>query len=117
MYIRSKGAKAVIAVSPQTTIESIENLLDYTDGVLVMLVIPGFSGQLMIRGMEKKVEKLKAYRERKGLSFFIEVDGHVSENNVVCLEEAGAEVFVAGTSLFGQDCKRYGEVIKQFYSI
>ncbi len=115
--IKSKGAKAVLAVGPQTPIPSIVHLLDYIDGVCVMLVIPGFSGQSMIRGMEEKIEYLRQYRMENREDFFIEVDGHVHRNNIRTLEKAGANIFVAGTSLLGVNPKEYVERIQAFYDI
>lgn len=117
LYIKKLGAKAVIAIGPQTPITSIEHLLNYVDGILVMLVIPGFSGQSMIKGMKEKVKQLSDYRKDNGFNFFIEVDGHISKDNTKDLENAGAEIFVAGTSLLGHNSDEYGEKIQLFYDL
>lgn len=117
IHIRKYGAKAVLAISPQTPVTSIFHLLNYVDGICVMLVIPGFSGQKMIDGMKEKLEMLSNYRREKRMNFFIEVDGHVSECNIRELEEAGTDIFVAGTSLLGRDPSYYREKIRLFYKI
>lgn len=114
--IRKLGAKAVLAISPQTTIASVTHLLDYVDGVCIMLVIPGFSGQTMIRGMEEKIRSLAQYRQEIKAKFFIEVDGHVSLDNVLSLEKSGADIFVAGSSLLGKNSELYREKIRAFYN-
>lgn len=117
IQIRKLGAKAVLAISPQTPTSSVVHLLDYVDGVCVMLVIPGYSGQAMITGMEEKICELAKYREEKHATFFIEVDGHVNKDNIRELENAGAEIFVAGTSLLGKDPAAYRERVRLFYSV
>lgn len=116
MAIREIGAKAVLAVGPQTPITSIVHLLNYIDGVCVMLVIPGFSGQSMIKGMEDKIHFLADYRMKNRDDFFIEVDGHVHKDNIKMLGDAGADIFVAGTSLLGRDPSNYAERIQLFYN-
>lgn len=116
IQIRKMGAKAVLAISPQTSVSSILHLISYVDGICVMLVIPGFSGQMMVQGMEDKVRELSRYRAEKNASFFIEVDGHVSEKNVNELEAAGADIFVAGTSLLGKEPTQYRKKIHLFYN-
>lgn len=114
--IRETGVKVMLAVSPQTPVSAVLHLLKYVDGICVMLVVPGFSGQMMIDGMLEKVRELSRYREKNGVSFLIEVDGHVSEKNVRALEDAGAEIFVAGTSLLGSEPKHYREKLRLFYN-
>ena len=114
MKIKSRGGKAFIAVSPQTPVDAIRHLIEYIDGVLIMLVIPGFSGQHMINGMFEKIELLQQY---KNDGFLVEVDGHVTEENIKQLEKAGADIFVAGTSLLKDDPMNYEERIKLFYNL
>ena len=116
IHIKKLGAKAVLAISPQTPVSSVIHLLDYVDGVCVMLVIPGYSGQAMISGMEEKIKELAKYRAEKNRNYFIEVDGHVSESNVRELGDYGANIFVAGTSLLGRISEKYREKIRAFYS-
>ena len=116
IHIRKLGAKAVLAISPQTPVSSVIHLLNYVDGVCIMLVIPGYSGQTMILGMEDKIKELAKYRDEKNMKYFIEVDGHVSEKNARELEDCGADIFVAGTSLLGRAPKNYRDKIRAFYS-
>lgn len=115
MHIRKLGAKVMVAISPQTTISSITHLLKYVDGVCVMLVIPGFAGQTLIHGMEEKVRSLAKYRKENTAELLIEVDGHVTLDNVLSLENDGTDVFVAGSSLLGKDPQYYREKIRSFY--
>lgn len=117
IHIKRLGAKAVVAISPQTPVASVMHLLGYVDGICVMLVVPGFSGQVMIHGMEEKIKYLSRYREEDNAHFFIEADGHVSEKNICFLEEAGTDIFVAGTSLLGRNSDAYREKIRYFYNI
>lgn len=116
IHIRKLGAKAVLAISPQTPVSSVIHLLNYVDGVCIMLVIPGYSGQTMILGMEDKIKELAKYRDEKNMKYFIEVDGHVSEKNARELEDCGADIFVAGTSLLGRLPEKYRAKIRAFYS-
>jgi ribulose-phosphate 3-epimerase len=98
--IHAQGVKAGVAVSPATGIYTLEHVLDILDMVLIMTVEPGFGGQELIPSVIPKIAALKELREERGLSFLIEVDGGVSHNNAKILAEAGADVFVAGASVF-----------------
>ncbi len=115
--IREMGARPVLAISPQTPVSSIKHLINYLDGVCVMLVVPGFSGQSMIRGMDDKIKRLVEVRNLYNSNFFIEVDGHVNDQNIRQLESFGSEIFVAGTSLLGRDPSGYRERIQLFYNL
>ncbi|MBP3332927.1 MAG: ribulose-phosphate 3-epimerase [Clostridia bacterium] len=98
-YIRSKGAKPMIAISPSTPICMLEPLLDDCDGILVMTVNPGFAGQKLIPACVKKVKELRKMLDESGYSHLdIEVDGNISFDNARILSDAGANIFVAGTS-------------------
>ena len=98
-YIHSKGAKAMLAINPATSISSIEEVIDELDGVLVMTVNPGFAGQKIVPSTVKKVKKLRTWLDENGYeSIIIEVDGNVSFENARLLSEAGANIFVAGSS-------------------
>ncbi len=94
-YIRSRGAKAFVAVSPETPVSEIRELAGEIDGVLVMTVKPGFAGQKMIPSALPKIGEVKALF---GESMPVEVDGNVSFENAVKMREAGADIFVAGSS-------------------
>ena len=97
--IQSLGAWAGLALNPPTPLSAIEAALPYCDLLLVMSVMPGFGGQEFDAGA---LPKLRALRERK-LDAFLEVDGGITDETVGPCAEAGAEFFVAGTSIFQSD--------------
>jgi len=99
--IREAGCTAGLAISPPTEIEAVRPFLREVDLVLVMTVNPGYGGQPFIPEMLAKVEQLAAWREESGLDFHIEVDGGINANTAVVCREAGANVLVAGSSVFG----------------
>lgn len=97
--IRSRGAKAMVAINPATPIYALESVLDDIDAVLVMTVNPGFAGQMLIESTLKKISRLRRYLDEGGYSHVeIEVDGNVSFENAKRMSQAGADVFVAGSS-------------------
>ena len=97
--IRAKGAKPMVAINPATPFTSIEHVLDDIDGVLIMTVNPGFAGQKLVPATLKKIASLRKYLDENGYeSVDIEVDGNVSFENAKKMREAGANIFVAGTS-------------------
>lgn len=100
--IRSHGMKPGVVINPATPVEFLENVLDIVHHVLVMTVNPGFGGQAFIPSTLKKVEKLAALRAERGLDFRIQVDGGIDHNTVQSVVKAGAELLVAGTSVFGR---------------
>jgi ribulose-phosphate 3-epimerase len=103
--IKNKGCKAGLAINPQTPVENVECLVDYMDMLLVMTVSPGFAGQKLFKGAEKKVEKAVSLLEEWGHpEILIEVDGNISLENGAKLSKKGANIFVLGTSsLFVKD--------------
>lgn len=103
--IKSIGCKVGLALNPQTPVESIRHLTEYIDMLLVMTVSPGFAGQKMFLGAEKKVAEAKALlKEWNCEDMLIEVDGNVSLENGRKLCRSGADIFVLGTSaLFLKD--------------
>ncbi len=103
--IKNKGCKAGLAINPQTPIESIRYLTEYIDMLLVMTVSPGFAGQKLFAGAERKVKDARIFLDSEGLSSTpIEVDGNISLENGKKLSACGAEIFVLGTSsLFLKD--------------
>jgi ribulose-phosphate 3-epimerase len=98
--IREHGAEAGAAINPATPVVMLSEVLDKLDTVLVMSVNPGFGGQKFIRGALEKIRQLNQWRSRYNASFRIEVDGGVDLENVAELAQAGANTFVAGTSIF-----------------
>ncbi len=103
--IKNKGCKAGLAINPQTPVENIKHLTDYIDMLLVMTVSPGFAGQKMFMGAEKKVKEARKLLEEWNCSdTLIEVDGNISLPNGRKLSQCGADIFVLGTSaLFLKD--------------
>ena len=99
--IREAGAKAGMVLNPGTPVETLVDLLDSLDFVLLMSVNPGFGGQKFIPGVLDKVRRLDALRRQAKHPFFIQVDGGVSLDNASALVQAGADVLVAGNAVFG----------------
>lgn len=99
--IKSLGMKAGVALNPHTSITLIEDILMDVDYVLIMSVNPGFGGQSFIENALDKVRRLKKMIDEKGAQCLIQVDGGVTTNNARALEEAGADVLVAGSAVFG----------------
>ena len=99
-HIKQKGVKASIALNPSTPLNSLEWLLDDLDMVLIMTVNPGFGGQSFIEEMTGKVREFKRMVQQKGKKIDIEVDGGIDTENVYRITEAGANVLVAGSTVY-----------------
>jgi len=99
--IRSSGCRAAVAINPATGLGAVEHVLHMVDMVLVMTVNPGFGGQRMIEEALVKVRELRDIVARRGLSIDIQVDGGIDDNTVTQAALAGANVFVAGSYVFG----------------
>jgi ribulose-phosphate 3-epimerase len=102
-YIRSLGIKPAIVLNPHTPAEAIEYLLGDLDMVLVMSVNPGFGGQKFIPTVVEKIRRLKVLRDRINPDCLIEIDGGVGSSNIELLKEAGVDVCVAGSYVFGAE--------------
>ena len=98
--IKDHGAKAGVVINPATSAMLLENVLDIVDYVLVMSVNPGYGGQKFIPRSLDKVRELSQYRARRGLNFFIEIDGGVGHENIAEVAKAGVDWVVAGSSVF-----------------
>lgn len=98
--IRDLGAKAGIVINPDCPVEAIFPLLKECDFVLIMSVFAGFGGQAFIEESYERIRAVKAEIDRQGLDIPIEVDGGVGPANARALAEAGASIFVAGSSVF-----------------
>src|SRR5271163_1038356 len=98
--IREHGAEAGAVINPATPVAMLSEVLDKLDTVLVMSVNPGFGGQKFIPGAIEKIRQLNQWRARYNGAFRIEVDGGVDAENTAELAQAGANTFVAGTSIF-----------------
>ena len=113
--IKSLGMKAGVSINPHVAVELLQDILPFVDLVLVMSVNPGFGGQKFIENSYKKIRRLARMRELMGLDFLIEVDGGVSPANARQLVEAGADVLVAGSAVFG--AKEPLKVIEQMKNL
>lgn len=98
--IKAAGMKAGVAINPHTPVHLLEDIVEDIDQVCVMSVNPGFGGQSFIPGTFRKIDALRDLRQARGASLLIEVDGGVSEKNVSELARHGADVLVAGNSVF-----------------
>ena len=104
--IHELGAMAAVSVKPGTPVESIYSLLEKCDMVLIMTVEPGYGGQSFMPEMVEKIEKLKAEIENRGLNVMIQVDGGINAETAKICREAGADVLVAGSSVFKSDDRK-----------
>lgn len=98
--IKDKGIMASVCLNPHTPVELLNEILPYTDMVLLMSVNPGFGGQKFIESTYEKVRKLRSMIDDKGLKTLIEVDGGVNTETGKKLFDAGANVLVAGSFVF-----------------
>ena len=97
--IRARGGKPMLALNPGTPLSVIEEVLPDIDAILVMTVNPGFAGQKLIPSTLNKIKRLRKYLDDNGYGYIeIECDGNVSFENAKKMREAGANIFVAGTS-------------------
>ena len=103
---KDRVVRSCAVLNPSTPAESLEYALDEADQILVMTVNPGFGGQSFIEAMLPKIEIIRGWIERRGLAIDLEVDGGVTKDNIGRAASAGANVFVAGTSVFGEDDRK-----------
>lgn len=101
-YIRSRGIRAGVALNPTTPVEVLVDTLEELDFVLLMSVNPGFSGQAFIPRVIERTRRLRGLLESQGGSAEIEVDGGVGPGNIRSLAEAGVDICVSGSEVFGQ---------------
>ena len=113
--IKSLGMKAGIALNPHTPVSSIEEIIADVDLICVMSVNPGFGGQKFIPATLSKIKHLKQLILEKKATALIEVDGGVTLENAASIIEAGADVLVAGNTVFGSSSPT--DTIKQLKSI
>lgn len=112
--IHSLGKKAGVALNPATDLSVLDYILDEVDMVLIMSVNPGFGGQKYIPYCTQKIRDLKKKIDERGLKIDIEVDGGINEATVEEALEAGANVLVAGSAVFGE---RPAEKVREFLDI
>jgi ribulose-phosphate 3-epimerase len=99
--IREGGAKAGLVFNPATPLDTLDEVLDLVDLVLIMSVNPGFGGQAFIASSLKKLESARRTIERSGRGIRLEIDGGIKIDNVAAAARAGADTFVAGSAIFG----------------
>lgn len=110
--IKSHDCHAGVVINPATPVETLSEVLDIVDYVLVMSVNPGFGGQKFIPGAVHKIRHLAQIRSQSGLNYRIEVDGGVALDTVSDVVRAGAEILVAGNAVFGHgDPRMNAEVL------
>lgn len=107
--IRKHGCKAGLAINPATTLQCLEYVMDKIDLVLVMSVNPGFGGQQFIPSTFAKLEQARAMITASGEKIQLAVDGGIKTDNIREVAEAGADMFIAGSAIFGQS--DYSKVI------
>jgi len=99
--IHALDMKAGVSLNPHTQVSSLEEIISYADLVLIMSVNPGFGGQQFIPGSVEKVRKTRDLIRASGSKALIEVDGGIDLSNAGLLFKAGADILVAGTTVFG----------------
>lgn len=112
--IRKAGMRVGVAVNPATPISQLEHVLGLVDMVLIMTVNPGFGGQSYIDYCTEKITNLRKMVTDRGLSVDIQVDGGINEKTLSTVLEAGANIIVAGSAVFGEDIPGN---IKKLYDI
>lgn len=113
--IKEAGCRAGVALNPATPVSVLEHILDQVDMVLIMTVNPGFGGQKFIPYTIEKVKAVRGLCDERGLTTDIQVDGGISAANVREVLEAGANIFVAGSAVFGTDpAARTREMVEIF---
>lgn len=112
--IKNAGARAEVVVNPGTPLTELEELLPEIDQVLIMSVNPGFGGQKFLESSISKVKRLSALRQARGLEFDIEIDGGISDKNIKAVYDAGVDVAVAGSYIFGaEDYTKQVQLLKE----
>jgi ribulose-phosphate 3-epimerase len=100
--IRATGCHPALCIKPATPVEELFPFLDSVDMVLIMTVEPGFGGQSFIDATLTKIERVRTHCQNRGLAMDIEVDGGISASTIAPAAKAGANIFVAGSAVFGQ---------------
>jgi ribulose-phosphate 3-epimerase len=103
---KGRTVRSCAVLNPSTPAKAIELCLEEVDQILVMTVNPGFGGQSFIEAMLPKIETIRGWIEARGLDIDLEVDGGVTQDNIARAASAGANVFVAGTAVFGQSDRK-----------
>jgi len=102
-YIKEQGIRAGVSLNPTTPLSVLEHILGDVDLILVMTVNPGFSGQSFIKSCLPKIERIRKMLDDGNYKAELEVDGGIKVSNIGAVAKAGADVFVAGSAIFGSD--------------
>lgn len=115
-WLKPFGCKRFLAINPATPVSSLEEVLDYIDGINLLMVNPGFAGQKIVPSTMRKAEKVVQLLKDAGREdIIVEVDGNITPENAKKLRSIGASMFVCGTSaIFKGDVKKYEENIINF---
>ena len=101
--IKELGCKAGVVINPATPVDSIIDVAEYIDLLLIMTVNPGFGGQKFISNSIRRIEEAVKLRSKFKVNFLIEIDGGVNSETIVKAKKAGVDVFVAGSAIFDAD--------------
>lgn len=115
-YLEPLGCKRFLAINPATPVSALEEVLEYIDGINLLMVNPGFAGQKIVPSTIRKAQKVIDLLKREGReNIIVEVDGNITPENGKILREIGASVFVCGTSaIFRGDVRQYKHNIEIF---
>ena len=115
-WLAPYGCKRFLAINPATPIYALEEVLDYIDGINLLMVNPGFAGQKIVPSTVKKAQKVMDFLKQENRDdIIVEVDGNITPENAKRLRDIGASIFVAGTSaIFKGDVYKYVDNIKTF---
>lgn len=115
-YLKPFGCKRFLAINPATPVSSLEEVLEYIDGINLLMVNPGFAGQKIVPSTIKKAEKVMDLVRREGHdNITVEVDGNITLGHASTLKTIGASIFVCGTSAIFKGCpKDYRENVRLF---
>jgi ribulose-phosphate 3-epimerase len=102
-YIKEHGIRAGVSLNPTTPLSTLEHILGDVDLILIMTVNPGFSGQSFIKSCLPKIERLRKMLDDGNYKAELEVDGGIKVSNIGAVAKAGADVFVAGSAIFGSE--------------
>lgn len=102
-YIKSFGVKAAVALNPATPVDNLKHIISNVDMVLIMSVNPGFGGQKYIKYSSEKISEVKKLADKYNKSLMIEVDGGIDSSNISEVVNSGANVIVAGSSVFKEE--------------
>jgi ribulose-phosphate 3-epimerase len=113
--IQEKGVKAGVSLNPATPLCMIDEIIEYVDYVMIMSVNPGFGGQQAIEKVLPKIEKTRKMIDSRAPHVHLEVDGGIKLDNIASFRDAGVDIFVAGSAIFGSS--DYGRTIAEMKKI